>query len=70
MHCLKDGDHVVSVDGYAGDAIGHGSISDSIHCHGAFVRGGERILIVLADEDNWQLPYGCQIQRFMERPLA
>ena len=65
-----DLDAVVPVHGDAGDLVGGRAVRDLGDGRGVPVGGGERVLVVLADEDHRQLPHRRQVERFVEDALV
>ena len=65
-----DLDAVVAVHGDAGDLVGRRPVRDLGDRRGVPIGGGERVLVVLADEDHRQLPHRRQVERFVEDALV
>ena len=69
-HRLVDLHHVVAVDGAAGDPVRHRALRHLVH-RGRVAEGRrERVLVVLADEDEGQLPHRGEVERFVEDALV
>ena len=64
-----DLDAVVAVHGDAGDLVGGRAVRDLGDGRGVPVGRGERVLVVLADEDYRQLPHRREVERFVEDAL-
>ena len=61
---------VVAVDGDAGDVVCGRAQRHVFHRRGLPVRGGQRVLVVLANEHHRQFPHRRQVERLVEDALV
>ena len=69
-HGVVDGDHVVAVHAGGRDAVRPGAGRYPLARRGARLVGGERVLVVLADEDEWKLPHRGQVHGLVDHALV
>ncbi len=67
---VLDGDQVVPVDDLAGHPVAGGALGEVLDGPLRPPVGGERELVVLADEDDRQRPRGREVHRLVRRALA
>ena len=61
---------VIAVDGLPWNAVGRGAHRNRVHRGGIAKIGVEGVLVVLAQEDDRQLPYRGQVQRLVKNSLV
>ena len=67
---LKHRDGIVAVNGDAGYVVGRAAIGDVLDGLVAILAHGNAVVVVLADEDNGELPDRGHVQRLMESALV
>ena len=68
-HLLVDGEDVVAVDGRGGDVVAAGALGDVADGHLLLAGLGDRVAVVLAEEDHGQLVDGGEVHGLVEVAL-